>query len=65
MTNTAHSFFAVWNGCLSTRSSTAHAANLIAIDDVWIEMDNNKDCILTIEEIKIKASTFKLPENQW
>ncbi len=41
------------------------SANLLAIDDIWIEVDNDRECILNVEEITYKASTYILPENQW
>ncbi len=43
----------------------ASNTTLIAIDDIWIEVDNDKDCIMSVEENNYKASTYILPENQW
>ncbi len=69
MTNTADILFSLYGTDVYPqevqRLEEASTATLTAIDDIWIEVDNDREWILSVEENNYQASTYILPENQW
>ena len=68
MTNTADILFSLYGTDVYPQEvqlfEDDSTTTLIAIDDIWIEVDNDRECILRVEEINYKASTYILPVNQ-